>query len=347
MPYNDLELNQFILSKLQMVLPANSKIGNTIIFRCPICGDSKKYKTKRRGVLYTSPNVNYYCFNCDIWLSGFKLLEALSGAEFPNIMSEYARLKLDLFGQHSPTLATDMIDDRDLLPKGAVPELSDLTEAERLYLDKRLITKLPHFDSMHLSNAVDSKHKNVDFMFIPWLQHGNLINFQLHNFSKHKGIDKYKFQRNADKAVYGLDRIDRQFKYIICFEGVFDSVFVKNGVAIGGKKLTDIQENEIRRRYPNHEIVLSFDADNAGLATTADYIRTQPTAYKYFIWYHNTDIKDVNDMVIKANNPLFFLTNTIERLIFSSIEARFELTTYNLWLEQTPKKKKWIKHETR
>ena len=34
-------------------------------FRCPICGDSKKNKTKTRGYLYTvKADVNYRCHNC-------------------------------------------------------------------------------------------------------------------------------------------------------------------------------------------------------------------------------------------------------------------------------------------
>ena len=34
-------------------------------FRCPICGDSKKNKTKTRGYLYTiKADVNFRCHNC-------------------------------------------------------------------------------------------------------------------------------------------------------------------------------------------------------------------------------------------------------------------------------------------
>ena len=34
-------------------------------FRCPICGDSKKNKSKTRGYLYTiKADVNFKCHNC-------------------------------------------------------------------------------------------------------------------------------------------------------------------------------------------------------------------------------------------------------------------------------------------
>ena len=44
--------------------------SNLYNFRCPICGDSKKNKTKTRGYLYTmKANVNYKCHNCGASMS--------------------------------------------------------------------------------------------------------------------------------------------------------------------------------------------------------------------------------------------------------------------------------------
>ena len=44
---------------------------------------------------------------------------------------------------------------------------------------------------------------------------------------------KYLFPPNVDKPIYGLDTIDTNFKYLFLLEGVFDAIWVKNGLAVG------------------------------------------------------------------------------------------------------------------
>lgn len=334
---NDIELNQFLLDKLLPILPKYSRQGTMLSMRCPICGDSKKDKHKRRGVLYTTPKVSYYCFNCDVHLSGFNLLKALAGETFHDIMSEFNRQQLTSHvAQHTHV---DVTQPEKI--KGKIPELTPLTAEELTYIKSRRITELPHYESLHLMNAKVKDEKSVehDFVFIPWLNHNKISSFQLNNFKHVPKFPKYIFQKHADKCVYGLDRIDQSFKYVICFEGVFDSIFVKNGVAIGGTNLMPTQEAEIRQRYPKHEIVLAFDADAAGLTAIAKYIEDDASTYKYFIWFDSDKVKDINNVIINDGDVNKFNTPDIANMIYSGIEARFLLTNIGLWL---PKKQKRV-----
>lgn len=319
----DNDLNVFLLDKLMPLLPAYIRHGNLLSFRCPICGDSKKNTTKRRGALYISPKVGYHCFNCNIDLSGFKFLQMLAGESFKDIMTEYKRRRLSAF---TSTQTTTVAEEQKI--KGAVPDLTPLTQDEYSYLFNRKIVQLPCFESIQLKNATINGN---NFIFIPWLNHNKLNSFQLHNYTKVKGIPKYVFQKHADKGVYGIDTIDQKFKYIICFEGVYDSLFVKNGVAIGGTNLMPSQERELKTRYPKHEIVLAFDADSAGLLATSKYITANASQYKYFIWYDSAKYKDVNNLIIETDNINKFSTDAIQSMIFTGIEARFELSKNNLW----------------
>lgn len=321
----DIELNRFLLDKIIPRLPTYVRHGNMLAFRCPICGDSKKSLTKKRGALYTSPKISYHCFNCNISLSGIKFLQALVGDSFKDIMTEYKRLSLDSFTTVNKPV--DLVEQKE---KGPVPEVTPLTEHDLAYLATRKITELPTFESLQLRHV---KNEHGDFIFIPWLNHGKLVSFQLHNYTKIKNIPKYKFQKHADKCVYGLDRIDQSFKYILCFEGVYDSLFVKNGVAIGGINLMAQQEAEIRSRYPNHEIVLAFDADSTGISAIKHYIIANATKYKYFIWYDTDTVKfkDINNVIVNNGNINKYATNDIEPMIYGGLEARFELTKNNLW----------------
>lgn len=322
----DIELNNFVLDKIKMYLPPYVRQGNILAFRCPICGDSKKNKFKKRGALYTMPKVNYHCFNCNTSLNGFKFLQFLSGDSFKEIITEYKRIKLNTF-------AFDNQKRQQLVPEKItepIPEVTALTNDDLLYLNTRKVTELDFFTALQFRHV---KNQIGDFIFIPWLNHGKINSFQLHNYTNIKGVPKYKFQKHADKNVYGLDRIDPTFKYIICFEGVYDSLFVKNGVAIGGTNLMNEQKLLIKNRYPTHEIVISFDSDKAGISAMKKLIAADMSAYKYFIWYNNetAQFKDVNNYIIHLDNVKLFMSDKIESMIYSGIEAQFELTTNNLW----------------
>lgn len=297
---HNVELDRFVLDKLLNVMPAYSRQSTTFVMRCPICGDSKKNKYKRRGVLYTAPKLMYHCFNCNITVTGLTFLRTLSADSFKTIMSEYNRLLIDNFSVSDTTkLNTDNADIIDVSDSAQVelPEISELTDAEYEYLKQRRITELPHFDLLHLMNC---KYLDNDFIFIPWLDRGRIMTYQMHNFNNVHNARKYTFQRNANKLIYGLDRIDVSFKYIVCFEGVYDSVFVQNGVAIGGTHITDAQSKELAKRYPQHQIVIAFDNDTAGCAAMKKIAMSDTSRYEYLLPELN-GYKDINDYALNAN----------------------------------------------
>ena len=58
-------------------------------FRCPICGDSKKSKTKCRGFVYEKRNKYFYrCHNCNYGTSFNKFLEKISPALHKDYITE-------------------------------------------------------------------------------------------------------------------------------------------------------------------------------------------------------------------------------------------------------------------
>ena len=88
------EYIQFLNEKVLEYLPHNYvKIGDKLNMRCPICGDSKKSSTKKRGWYYMK-NASFYCFNCSTGMSGIKFLEFISGSSYADIRKEYMKLYL-------------------------------------------------------------------------------------------------------------------------------------------------------------------------------------------------------------------------------------------------------------
>jgi DNA primase len=133
--------------------------------------------------------------------------------------------------------------------------------------------------------------------------------------------------------IYGLDNIDLSFPYIICFEGVYDSLFIPNAIAIGGKSLTKFQHEIISKRYPNHQIVLSFDNDDAGMTAMAKQIKQHPNEFQYFKWFDDTTKeKDINDYVLKMNNVnLFSNKEVVKKHIISAVGMKLFLLQKGIW----------------
>lgn len=92
-----------------------------------------------------------------------------------------------------------------------------------------------------LKDSLYSWNKNtcgLEYILIPWTLNGVAAYYQLNDFKKH-GALKYIFPKDKKKLIFGLDNIDISWPYIIVFEGVYDSVFVKNGIAVGTKAITE------------------------------------------------------------------------------------------------------------
>ena len=87
------EYIQFLNKKVLEYLPHNYiKVGNKLNMRCPLCGDSKKSATKKRGWWYSN-TASFYCFNCSTGMSGIKFLEYISGNSYEQIKKEYFKMR--------------------------------------------------------------------------------------------------------------------------------------------------------------------------------------------------------------------------------------------------------------
>lgn len=323
------DYKQFVNEKILDFLPnPKVRVGNKYNFRCPICGDSHKSKTKKRGWYYLD-TASYFCFNCNASMSGMKFLEMLSGTCFDDIKAEYIRMKVKSRGGR-PSKNPDFVKNYNVelsCMSGLKPIINSvwknpLSEKATEYLKTRMVLDAP-FLKEKLYSVYDKKQN--EYILIPWKLNGVEAYYQINDFQK---IDKYNrkyiFPSNTDKIIYGLDNIDITWPYIICFEGVYDSLFVKNGVCIGGKHLTNLQEKILTERYPKHQIVLSYDNDDAGLSSMKTTIENEPTKFKYFKWYDlETKEKDINDYVkFRQNTELFKDKTVLEPMIISSMEMK-------------------------
>ena len=299
------ELKEWVNSKILEYLPRDRVVqGDKIVFRCPICGDSRKNSLKKRGYYYTR-TASFHCFNCDANLSGMKFLEILSGEDYATLKQEYFRMTFD--GKHFTSASGSGFSGKK--PETGIFSLKNIVKPEwkrplsgkaKEYLENRKVLSAPFLREELFSYE---RNETEEYILIPWKIDGIECYFQLNDFLKigKRGL-KYIFPKNTDKLVYGLDNIDISFPYVICFEGVYDSLFVKNGVAIGGKSLTATQEELIRKRFPRHTIAISFDNDKPGLEAMARSVASGGK-FAYFKWFSDGEkAKDINDYVLETGN---------------------------------------------
>lgn len=333
--FND-DYRLFINEKLMQYFPSNKIIrGDDVNFRCMLCGDSKKSSIKKRAHYSLSKGI-FHCFNCDASMTGLKLLEYLSGSDFEQIKSEYIRMKVNIEGgKQFNAVPLNMSENKkfnfnDLVQVVKQKWKTPLSDIAKEYLEKRMVLFSPFLKENFYSYFAKN---GLEYILIPWKINGVECYYQLNDFQKKdKYQRKYIFPK-LEKPVYGLDNIDISFPYIICFEGVYDSLFVKNGICIGGKSLTDFQKEIIKKRYPKHQIVLSYDNDIPGFEAYMKIIKKNPNDFKFFKWFKtNTLEKDINDYVLKVKDPAVFSNNKkIEENIISSIQMKMFLMEKGVW----------------
>lgn len=334
------DFKEFINEKVWDYLPpSKAKIGREIHVRCPICGDSKKNSHKKRGY-YSLDKGLYHCFNCGASMAGLKLLSIIAGQDFEEIRQEYRRLKMKNGGSLSSQMSFGIEQNQQLsgiaylnsLTNAIKPEWRNpLTDAATEYLESRKVLEAPYLKGK-LYSVLD-KEKN-EYILIPWKINGVDAYYQINDFEKHDSLGrKYIFPAKRDKLIYGLDNVDLSWPYIICFEGVYDSLFIPNAIAIGGKSLTKLQHEIVTKRYPSHQIVLSYDNDEAGMSAMAKQIKQNPAEFKYFKWFdESTQEKDVNDFVLKKNDSSYFSDKkAIESMIVGPVAMKMFLMQKGLW----------------
>jgi predicted RNA-binding Zn-ribbon protein involved in translation (DUF1610 family) len=89
--------DRFINFELSHQLKLFKKTGEGIYnFRCPLCGDSKKIKSKTRGYLLSSnDNFFYKCHNCDCTTSFLNFLQLIDKSLYRKYLKETITNKSD------------------------------------------------------------------------------------------------------------------------------------------------------------------------------------------------------------------------------------------------------------
>ncbi len=289
-------------------------------FRCPICGDSKKNKTKTRGYLYTvKADVNYRCHNCGASMTFSNFLKEIDPLVHKQYVFERFKqgstgrgtvVEEPIFKFEKPKFKTDI----DL-------PLASTVDVSRIYLEKRKLDPTKFYYAEKFVEYVNSHKQSLDVkehprIIIPLYYEKNLVGVQ--GRSLNSNSVKYITTIFYDEApkIYGLDNIRRDAPVFVT-EGPFDSTFLLNSIAMCGAD-SDV------RKWGVSTPVWVYDNEPRSKEITERISNAISRGDSVVIWPTNIEEKDINDMILAGHD----VQSIVESNTYSGLEANLQFTTW-------------------
>ena len=287
--------------------------------RCPICGDSKRNKSKTRFYFYEKKGGFFVkCHNCDFGTTLSKFLEQLdrpvfeqytlekyrSGTTGRNESDPEYRFEQPRFGERETSTA---VIQREPFSIG-LSSLSELQEDHPavVFLMRRQIPRdkhhllyfAPNFSEWAKTIDPDKQLGKEPRLIIPIVHEGRLIGANCRSFDP-KSTSRYitlRKEKSEDRMWVGLDRVDST-RPVVVVEGPLDSLFIPNAVAIIGlgkcvtlpKELGSDPIFALDNEPRNRELVKVMQELLANKRTIC-------------VWPNTVAEKDINEMILAGTS---------------------------------------------
>ena len=317
--------------KLQRFTQKKTDLYN---FRCPLCGDSQKNKTKCRGFVYRKKDDYFYmCHNCSVSTTFYNFLKQVD----ESLLKEY---QLERYRNGTERGNYTKPDFSEAKEKPVFKERIRLESIESLpeeHFAKRYIKsrKIPVVFESELYFAPDFKqfvetlgiekenlHKDDQRLVIPFYDSKkNLIAIQGRALGKSElRYITIKLNDDFDK-VFGLDRIN-QDEMIYVVEGPIDSMFLDNAVATADANL-----ESITKLFDKSQVTLVFDNEPRNKQIVEKINLAVDNHFNVVIWPEFIDCKDINEMVLDGFSP-DEIQDIISKNTFVNLRAKMEFVNW-------------------
>jgi hypothetical protein len=304
-------------------------------FRCPLCGDSQKNKSKSRGYVYRKKNDYFYmCHNCGVSTTFFNLLDKVD----PNLSKEYSLERYKDSASGNNYIKPNFEEFKTELPKFkktlGIPSIKSLPKEHyaKVYVESRKIPEEFHSElyfAEDFKGFVDSLQiekeglkEDDPRLVIPFYDADkNLIAFQ----GRALGESKLRYitvkLSDDNSKVFGLDRINQE-ETIYVVEGPIDSMFLENAVATADSNLSSIS-----KLFDRSKVVLVYDNEPRNKDICKQIDKCIEEHYSVVIWPEYIEEKDINDMILNG-----FLPDEIQEIIskntFVNLRAKMEFINW-------------------
>ena len=304
-------------------------------FRCPICGDSKKDKSKTRGNFQVyKGQVFFGCYNgCDSMPFNAFLKQFDQEAYDRYILESFGRSKRETKSETKcniessvPTFTSKVSD--DVLDKLINVATLPSGHPARMYVENRGITQLDRLYYTPLFKKFCNKVKKNTFendkydtprLIIPFMdKEGKVFAFQGRSFSPNAKAKYITIKLDEDMPkLFGLDKLD-QTKPILLLEGPINTLFLNNAIGGAGANLESYADML-------DDPILVFDNDSRNEEIVRLVKKSIDNGRRVVLW-DNTfgSTEDVNDIANKYDMSKEKLTKYLISNSYRGLEAELE-----------------------
>ena len=309
-------------------------------FRCPICGDSRRNRSKARGYVYKKKSDLFFkCHNCGSGLSIGNFIKEID----PTLHKHYVmeRYKAGETGKRKSKEPEFKFEPPKFKPKKTtihLPSIGSLPKEHyaRAYYEAREIPN--HFmDKIFYTEDFKKWAQSVcqvDYstlmsgeprLVIPFFNRDNkLIGAQGRALRESKiRYVTIKVHENTSK-VFGLERWNsKNHTYLV--EGPIDSLFLPNCLAMAGG---DMRDNDF---LDKSKTTIVFDNEPRNYEVWNKMKVLLQNGWKVVVWPESIAYKDINDMVL-ASIKESRLVEIINKNTYSGQRGEWEARRWNrLW----------------
>jgi len=298
-------------------------------FRCPLCGDSDKSRTKARGWLLEYPSVTmFHCHNCGVTLP----LPAFLKHNWPAVYNEYiVDTKLDEGKTEKPKPLENL---RQSTPKFTHSPLKRLKKISSLkpdhkvkqYVTKRGIPSSTHYKIYYapkfnawvnsfLPDKLDTKYDEPRLV-LPFIDNNGKFFGLQGRYLSNKGLRYITIMVDETQAkVFGLDTVDMKKRFFVV-EGPIDSLFLDNAVAMAGADVNDFESD-------NAVYVFDNEPRNKEICRRMSVLVDR--GKKIVVWPNTIHQKDINDMVLAGHSNI---ERIMDQHTYQGLTAQLELSKW-------------------
>tara|TARA_R110000782_G_scaffold98451_1_gene183773 strand:+ start:285 stop:1334 length:1050 start_codon:yes stop_codon:yes gene_type:complete len=336
----DIKYANLLSAQLELfkVKKSNPYLAN---FRCPICGDSTKNKSKTRGyLLQHKTSLFMKCHNCSMSMGFSKFLQNTNS----NLHSQY---KVEKYKESDDRTIPEPDITKFTPPKfisntilKKLKKISQLAydHPAKLYVEQRKIPAKQHYKLFYCNkfNAFVNEHLSPGMfdeaaikndeprLIIPFISKGgNLIAIQGRSFKKNSSLRYITIKLDNDAPlVYNMNNIDQTIP-VYCVEGPIDSMFVPNSIAVAGADLKRVKEV-----LPSESMTYIFDNQPRNKEIVRIMERACDDGEKVMVWPDNIVEKDINDMILSGISEAQIL-DIINHNTYSSLILKMKINEWS------------------
>ena len=326
-------------------LPLFKWQGDSANFRCPLCGDSKKNPTKKRGYLYPyNDGYNFKCHNCAASMTFGNFLKEID----PMLFKEYIADAFKFNNEHR--WHDKHVNDREQRMQEVQDKLNATTEALdtlikvseldndhfcKQYIRNRKIPFKHWNDLYYCENYQKWIHDYVDTtkfehppkfdprVVIPFRNRKNKVFAYQGRAIPHKQVNNpiryITINPNDSVLVWGLDKIDPRKTYW-AFEGPIDAMYIDNTVAAAGASLLKFLKMKNRP-------IFVFDNEPRAKEICAIMQDVIEDGGQIVIWPKDLEEKDVGEMIENGMTSKEIL-DIMQNNVYSGLQAKL---TFKHW----------------